>query len=329
MSGRMEHDIQTEALIKRRLENMPDFINDWIIELSARGVKPKSKYDMLTKISRFLEFINKNIEDVTIDDITERKVKEYVIAKQTKTVEGNIVPTSFSYQKGIRTVLNLFLDYLYQNGLIDANYMTRIKKIKGNDLKRINRNRKYLTKDDFKKILIAVSDGSKMKFDRIRIRDYAIMHLLMTTGMRETALTEIDVSDINFKDKTIFIIDKGEIEHDYILNDETYESLKKYLRIRNTFVQNYLTDALFLSEKGKRISPKTIAYIVRKYTKKALGYELSPHKIRGGVVTILYEEWGDLELVRRAIGHSDITTTQRYATTNNYEKQQMASTMRL
>ena len=55
--------------------------------------------------------------------------------------------------------------------------------------------------------------------------------------------------------------------------------------------------------------------------------ELSPHKIRGGDVSILYKETGDAEFCRRAVGHSNIATTQRYITTGGEEKKRAAEIM--
>ena len=86
-----------------------------------------------------------------------------------------------------------------------------------------------------------------------------------------------------------------------------------------------MTDALFISKYGERISAKGVSNIVKKYTEEALGKPLSPHKLRAGFCSILYNKTHDTEFVRRAVGHSNISTTQRYIVTDGDEKRQSAS----
>ena len=71
----------------------------------------------------------------------------------------------------------------------------------------------------------------------------------------------------------------------------------------------------------------TVANVVRKYSKIGLGYEISPHKLRSGYCSILYNKTGDIEFVRRAVGHSRVDTTQRYIVTKGSEKEKAAEIM--
>ena len=71
----------------------------------------------------------------------------------------------------------------------------------------------------------------------------------------------------------------------------------------------------------------TFSELVDKYAYKALGYHISPHKLRSGLASILYEEKHDIEFVRRVIGHSNVATTQRYIVTNNAEREETANIM--
>ena len=79
------------------------------------------------------------------------------------------------------------------------------------------------------------------------------------------------------------------------------------------------SDALFINYNGDRMSSNNIERMVKRYTKHAIGTPISPHKLRAGFCSILYNETHDLEFVRRAVGHSDISTTQRYVVTDNQE----------
>jgi integrase/recombinase XerD len=90
--------------------------------------------------------------------------------------------------------------------------------------------------------------------------------------------------------------------------------------IRESFAKGKNDNHLFLSDRGCRISETAIDTIVHKYTKAAIGKPLSPHKLRAGFCSVLYEQTGDIEFVRRAVGHSSAATTQRYIVTNGDER---------
>ena len=87
------------------------------------------------------------------------------------------------------------------------------------------------------------------------------------------------------------------------------------------------TDALFITATGSRISGNAIYYLIDKYSSEALGYHISPHKLRAGYCSIMYEKTHDIEFVRRAVGHSDVSTTQRYIVTPNKERKEATHIM--
>ena len=87
------------------------------------------------------------------------------------------------------------------------------------------------------------------------------------------------------------------------------------------------TKALFVDKDGDRVTRSTIDNIVNKYTKAALGKPLSPHKLRAGFCSIMYNKTHDIEFVRRAVGHSNISTTQRYIVTSKEEKRKASEIM--
>jgi site-specific recombinase XerC len=182
----------------------------------------------------------------------------------------------------------------------------------------------HLNKDDFNSIYKAVCDGAGSEKAKsfqysFKNRDIAIMLLFMTTGMRKTALITLNIQDIDFDNQSIIVVDKGEIEQKYTLNDLTMKYINLWMYDRDEYTD---TEALFVSKEGTRLSGTGIDKIVKKYTKEGLGIELSPHKLRAGFASILYETKHDAEFVRKAIGHSNISTTLRYITTDNKEREE-------
>lgn len=334
MNGRLENEIKIQNESSLVLDRLPNYVKNWYYNMVASDMSASSCKDYVMKISKFLSYINSDVLNINAEDITEDIVQQYMISIKTRETKNGIVETSDSYRHTVWYCLNNFLGYLCSHGLIEKNYMINIKKGKNNDLQRINQNRILLTERDFKKILNAARNyeiNNKLGRQSVSFenRDVAILELFMTTGMRESALANINIDDINFNDMSITIIDKGDIMHKCSMSDELATTISDWIDEREYYVEdkNIKTNALFISEKGNRISTDAIYDMIKKYTKIALGKELSPHKLRAGFISILYKKTKDIEFCRRAVGHSNIATTQRYITTSNKEKEESMNIM--
>lgn len=324
MNGRLESEIRIQNKTEKRLINVPDFVYGWYLNLKASRKTSSTCYDFVKKICNFLEFINTDISNVTIDDITERKVAEYLLSIQTKEVDGELKPTSDSYQGCVWSCLNNFFEYLVNRNMIEKNYILMIDRPKNRDLERINSHRVLLTEDDFKNILTRVDDNMNLCE---RNRDRAIMLVFMTTGMRKTALINIMCDDLDVKNSTLFVIDKGNKRHTYTLNEQVLSAIHEWLDVRGKYANKTGDNHLFLSNRGKMIGATALDNLVQKYTKAAMGKPLSPHKLRAGYCSILYDKTHDAEFVRRAVGHANVATTQRYIVTKGNERKKAAEIM--
>ena len=152
-----------------------------------------------------------------------------------------------------------------------------------------------------------------------------MLSLMMCTGMRESAVSEINIDNVNLNEFQISGIAKGRKAMTYSFNNTTGKAITEWLAVRDEYAAEIKTDSLFISNKGERIAVNSIAKVVKKYTKKALGKELSPHKLRAGYCTILYEKTGDIEFVRRSVGHASSKTTQRYCVAKGTERAEAAN----
>ena len=326
MKGRLENEIKREQYISAMLNDLPDYVNDWHLNLKASNKTAATRCDFLTKIRRFLYSINDIPKFVTTRQITEDVVISYFISCQRKETKDGIETTSSSYQRGVYNCLNNFLGFLSRRGEIPTNYMQDITKPKDIDKERVNRNRILLTEKDFQNILDAVEDNTRTRL--ICSRDRAILLTLMTTGMRETALTEINNEDIDFENHTLTVVDKGNKTQVYKLSPILEAELKQYIWFKEQKSWGRRADALFLSQAGKeRLHRNSISQIVKKYSELGIGYAVSPHKLRAGFCSIMYSKTNNIEFVRRAVGHSDISTTQRYIVTDQNEREEAANIM--
>lgn len=319
--GRLNNELNIQERIEKKLSGMPEFVYGWYLNLKASRRTAATCYDFIYKVYNFLHFINEDVKNVEAKEITERITTEYFLSIQTKIKDGKMLATSDSYQRTTWSCLNNFMDYLEKRNIIENNYIKLIQKPKNNDGQRIDEHRILLTEDDFKKIMEVADDGQNAT------RDKAILSVFMTTGMRKTALANIMLDDIDLSKGTLVVIDKGNKRQQYILSDYTLYLIDKWLRIRKTYVCDENDKHLFLSRRGTVMGGRTLTEIVQKYTGRALGKPLSPHKLRAGYCSILYNKTHDAEFVRRAVGHANVATTQRYIVTKGNERKKAAEIM--
>lgn len=324
MNGRLAKELQIEQSIERKLAEMPDYIRGWEMNMKASRKSAATRRDYIYKMHAFLSSINLDVKAVTLEQITEAKVTSYYTSVQTKEANGTTVYTSDSYQQTVWSCLNNFFEYLKKRELMARNYMAMIERPKNRDLDRINEHRILLNMDDFKKIISSVDDEASLTR---RNRDRAILVLFMNTGMRKTALSSVMLSDLDLEEKTLTVVDKGNKRHQYVITEDVEEAIGEWLEVRHNYDKGKGDEHLFLSDHGNGMSGTAMYDLVGKYTQRALGRRVSPHKLRSGYCSILYGATGDIEFVRRAVGHASSQTTQRYIVTGGNEKHRAADIM--
>ena len=140
--------------------------------------------------------------------------------------------------------------------------------------------------------------------------------------MRLSELVGINISDIDFENEKLNVIGKGNKERTIYLNKACMKAIKKYLEVRpKDGIKFNSRDALFLSEQRKRISNRTVQYIVKQELKLA-GIEkadkYSVHKLRHTAATLMYKYGNvDIRALQELLGHESISTTEIYTHVDN------------
>lgn len=178
---------------------------------------------------------------------------------------------------------------------------------------------KFLTLEESLLLLETVRND---RSSRTVVRDYAIVTLFLNCGMRVSELVGIDLSDINRDIRSLRVTGKGAKERVIYLNDACKEALADYLTLRLADDNGFSSKekALFLSGQRKRISVKTVQWMVYKYLDMAgLGdRHLSVHKLRHTAATLMYQQGGvDVRLLKDILGHEQLNTTQIYTHVSN------------
>jgi integrase/recombinase XerC len=149
------------------------------------------------------------------------------------------------------------------------------------------------------------------------VRDVAILELFYSSGLRLSELTNSDLIDIDWDEFTIRVTGKGNKERILPVGSHAVNALKKWLEIREHLpgkkqsIQD--SKALFLSERGNRISPRNVQLRVRHLTRNQnVAGSVHPHMLRHSFASHMLESSGDLRAVQELLGHADIATTQIY-----------------
>ena len=317
MTGRDLSEKKKFDSVNKKVQEMPEYVALWYMNLKASDCTAATCRDYVYKVEKFLKSINPDIEAVKPEDITEITVTKYFLSVKEKTTgDGGVRRTSDSYQGTVWTCLNNFLEFMARHNMISTNYMSMIKKPKNHDLDRINKKRIQITSEMFQDLRRATFREYNVF---TRNRDRAVLMILMCTGMRETALTNIMLEDVDLVKRTISITDKGKKDHVYDINDKLMKDLVSYLDVRER-KNDHNSLHLFFSKDSDTMSSRMVSRIVQKYSEIAFGYPVTPHKLRAGYCSILYQNTSDIEFVRRAVGHASSETTQRYIVTNGDER---------
>ena len=159
-----------------------------------------------------------------------------------------------------------------------------------------------------------LTDKQKAFHNRTKLRDLALLTLLLGTGIRVSECVGLDLNDIDFKNGGIHIHRKGGKEVTVYFSTEVETALQDYLDERNSIIpEEGSENALFLSLQKKRMNVRSVENLVKKYARIVTPLKkITPHKLRSTYGTNLYRETGDIYLVADVLGHSDVNTTKKH-----------------
>lgn len=167
---------------------------------------------------------------------------------------------------------------------------------------------------------------------KTKIRDLALLTLLLGTGIRVSECVGLNIQDVDFKNAGIRIYRKGGKEVTVYFGQEVEEALENYLNERESIIPAPgHEDALFLSLQNKRMSVRSVENLVKKYARTVAPLKpITPHKLRSTYGTALYQETGDIYLVADVLGHSDVNTTKKhYAALEDQRRRSARNKVRL
>ncbi len=167
----------------------------------------------------------------------------------------------------------------------------------------------YLQEDEAVKLMTSSDKTNKSKE-----RDTAVLELLYSTGMRCSEIVGLVLDDVDMGNRSIRILGKGRKERWVPFGSPAYLSITRYIETRGRVSGG---DPLFAGTRGRPLSDRTVRRIVaRGLVRAAIRTKASTHTLRHSFATHLLQRGGDLRSIQELLGHSSLSTTQRYTHVN-------------
>ena len=326
LSYHEQEDIENTKRIRGILKELPPFCTDFF-----RGIEPRTSartrlayaYDLKTFFD-FLKQVNpelksKKLRDLPLSLLDEIKLMdleeymEYLKCYSTEKRE-DLINTERGIMRKVSPVKS-FYNYFYRTERIQNNpaSLLQLPKIHEKEIIRLD-------VDEVARFLDEVEDGEcltekqKAYHAKTKLRDLAMMTLLLGTGLRVSECVGLNINDVDFRNGGLRIHRKGGKEVIVYFGAEVEYALQDYLSEREHIVpEEGSEEALFLSMQRKRINVRSVEKMVKKYAQLVTPLKkITPHKLRSTYGTNLYRETGDIYLVADVLGHSDVNTTKKH-----------------
>ena len=232
-------------------------------------------------------------------------------------------------ERGIKrklAALRSFYGYFHRNKMIDENPTMQVSMPKLHQKNIIRMNDEEVV--DF---LDEVESGNHLTkhqqafHKKTKVRDLAIVTLLLGTGLRVSECVGIDITDVDFMNDRINIVRKGGYESFVYYGEEVRQALLDYMEEREEITpEEGHENAFFLSNRRQRMSVRNVEILVKKYAQTTTIKKITPHKLRSTYGTSLYRETGDIYLVADVLGHSDVNITKKHYAALEEERKQSA-----
>ena len=158
----------------------------------------------------------------------------------------------------------------------------------------------------------ASKEGGQGAARAVALRDVALLELLYATGVRVSELCGLDVADLDRSRRTLRVLGKGGNERTVPYGAPASRALEHWLSVRGRIAAGAAGGALFVGVRGRRLDPRAARDVVHRAAALAGVPDLGPHGLRHSAATHVLNGGADLRSVQELLGHSSLSTTQRY-----------------
>ena len=320
MNGWLEKNEKIKIKTEEYLKTLPPIFTEFYVDMQGDGKSSDTIRNYIRYVVHFMNHITGGIpkNDFYIN-ISIAQIKQYIISLATLQVGDNIKKTSDEYQALRWSAINTFYKFLMMNNYISNNPMLKTKRPKINTEHTVV----YLSKSEISKVMKSIEQDYT---GNMLTRDKAIVGLALATGIRVSALVQINIEDIDFNNNSVKVIEKRTKTRTLYFGDHTKLLLQDWIEVRNKCYGDVETTALFLSQWKRRITTNGVRNLIAKYTKN-IDKHITPHKLRATAATQAAAAGISVQTIQSMYGHESVQTTMRYVTALNEEKKEAVNIM--
>ncbi|MCD7743888.1 MAG: tyrosine-type recombinase/integrase [Lachnospiraceae bacterium] len=331
--------------LREVLKTLPGFAKDYF-----RAIEPttstRTRISYAYDIRIFFQFLvsenplfrDKDLTTLTVDVLDQLQaldIEEY--QEYLKVYSDQDHKTVTNGERGLKrkmSALRSFYAYYYKREMIHTNptLLVDMPKLHEKEIVRLDADETAELLDYIEHCGDSLTGQKKVYYEKTKVRDLAIVTLLLGTGIRVSECVGLDVNDIDFKNNGIRVVRKGGSEMMVYFGDEVETALRNYLEARESItpIAGH-ENALFYSTQRRRIGVQAVENMVKKYAREVTTTKkITPHKLRSTYGTSLYKETGDIYLVADVLGHKDVNTTRKhYAAMDDDRRRKAASAVKL
>lgn len=254
-------------------------------------------------LDRFLEFLTLDFFDRAREEIEPTDVDSLAVRSFLAYLSKRGVTRS-SQSRALSALRGLFR-YGCREGVVQLNPAAAVRAPKQS--KKLPR---HLRPGEIEALIEAAAGDQPLQ-----LRDRAILELLYASGLRVSELAQLDWVDLDFKARTLRVLGKGGKERMVPFGQPAAQSLREWRSVWDSIgpAERDEEQPVFLNYRGGRLSARSIRRILDRYVREAsLAAGVHPHTIRHTFATHLLESGADLRTIQELLGHSSLSTTQRY-----------------
>ena len=347
-----DRDTQNVLQLREILKDFPPFAKQYFLAQEA-SKESRTRLSYAYDIRTFFRYLQENNPvlkerdirswDVSIlDDLTASDIDEYKSYLSVYRVDESLLgtPRENSFTNGEfglkrkMSALRSFYAFYYKREMIRTNptLLVDMPKLHEHTIVRMDEGETAALLDYIEHGADELTGQKKTYYEKTKLRDLAIVTLLLGTGIRVSECVGLDIEDVDFRNNGIRIIRKGGSESVVYFGNEVEKALKDWIEQRKGIQPLPGHEhALFYSSQKRRMGVQAVENMVKKYSRMVTtSKKITPHKLRSTYGTALYRETGDIYLVADVLGHKDVNTTKKhYAAMDDMRRRRAAGAVKL
>ena len=268
-------------------------LNDYLQHLTfERGLSTLT----LQNYAKDIKLLESLLENTPFDQVQNTQIRRFIATLHSRGRSGKTIARALSAWRG-------FYDYLIHHKGYTQNPITGLRAPK--TAKTLPQ---ALSTDQAVKFVDIKGDGL------LEQRDHAILELFYSSGLRLAELVNLDITMLDFSEGTVTVTGKGNKTRIVPMGSHAMDAIRTWIQRRALIkIADANPNALFVTQQGRRITPRAVQYRVKEWSiKQGINTSMHPHLLRHSFATHVLQSSQDLRAVQEMLGHANISTTQVY-----------------